>query len=90
MGNHPSKMGQIEFTVPDDVEEEFRRQSRAAFGHRRDALDRAGEQALREWTERRSDLHEHVEIPDDPVDVIDEMLVDVDADSVSLAHRDVR
>lgn len=77
-------MGQIKFTVPDEVEEEFRRQAMEAFGHRRGSIGKAGEQALREWAERMADLDDPGLVPGNPVDVIDGMLADVDADSVAL------
>lgn len=77
-------MGQIKFTVPDEVEEQFRRQAMEAFGHRRGSIGKAGERALREWAERMSDLDDHGVVPGNPVDIIDGMLADVDADSVAL------
>lgn len=77
-------MGQIKFTVPDEVEEQFRRQAMEAFGHRRGSIGKAGERALREWAERMADIDHCDRHLGNPVDVIDGLLADVDADSVSL------
>lgn len=77
-------MGQIKFTVPDDVEERFRRQAMERFGHKRGSVGKAGEEALRQWAVQMEDVQVDAIVPADPVDAIAGMLSDVDRDSVSL------
>lgn len=43
-------MGTIKFSVPDDLEEEFRRAAMERFGHERGSISRAGVEALKTWT----------------------------------------
>lgn len=80
-------MGQIKFTVPDDVEERFRRQAMERFGHKRGSVGKAGEEAMREWAVRMEELQAEVVFPENPVDAIEGMLAHVDADSVALQER---
>lgn len=77
-------MGQIKFTVPDDVEERFRRQAMERFGHKRGSVGKAGEEALRQWAVQMEDVQVDAIVPTDPVDAIAGMLSDVDRDSVTL------
>lgn len=80
-------MAQIKFTVPDEVEEAFRKQAMETFGHMRGSPGKAGEQALRQWAEQMADVNAQVVFPQDPVDAIDGMLEHVDADSVELQEE---
>lgn len=80
-------MGQIKFTVPDEVEDEFRKQAMETFGHKRGSLGKAGEQALRQWAEQMADVNTDVFVSEDPVAAIDGMLAHVEADSVELQEQ---
>lgn len=77
-------MGQIKFTVPDDVEEQFRRQAMERFGHKRGSVGKAGEEAMRQWAAQMEDAQIESLVPSDPVDAIAGMLSEVEQDSVSL------
>lgn len=42
-------MGILEFTIPDDVEERFRQRAMERFGHKRESIEKAGEEAISTW-----------------------------------------
>jgi hypothetical protein len=42
-------MGTLKFTVPDEVEEQFRQSAMERFGHRRGSIGKAGEEAVSTW-----------------------------------------
>lgn len=42
-------MGVIKFTVPDEVEEQFRERAMKRFGHKRGSIGKAGEEAISTW-----------------------------------------
>lgn len=42
-------MGTLEFTIPDEIEEWFRQSAMERFGHRRESIEKAGEEALSIW-----------------------------------------
>lgn len=76
-------MGQIKFTVPDEVEEAFRKAAMEQFGYERGSLTKAGEAALREWAESVERMGQF-RIPDAPVSAVRGQLARVDAGSVEL------
>lgn len=77
-------MGQIKFTVPDRVEDQFRRQAMERFGHKRGSVGKAGEEAMRQWAAQMEDAQVKTVVPSDSVGAIAGMLADVDEDSVAL------
>lgn len=93
-------MGQIKFTVPDDVEQRFRKQAMEAFGYKQGATSKAAEQALQQWAAQMEALDGEIFQPDDPIDAIHGLLSHIDTDSVRLqkeigkqrynAYRDAR
>lgn len=42
-------MGTLKFTVPDEVEEQFRQRAMEQFGHKRGSIGKAGEEAVSTW-----------------------------------------
>ncbi len=80
-------MGEIKFKVSDKVEKEFREKAMKVFGHRRGSLKKAGEKALREWSQKIEEIDSTIGLPDDPVEATSGILSDVDKSGVKLQHE---
>lgn len=65
-------MGRITFHVSDDAEEAFRAKVRELFGHEHGNLSKAGELALREWSDQDRDARNERKI-DDLANKVEEM-----------------
>ena len=52
------RMGQLNVSIPDDLERRFRELAAKKFGFKKGALSRAVEEAIRDWVEKNErELH---------------------------------
>lgn len=48
-------MGEIKVSVPDEMEEKFRKAAMNVFGHKRGSISRAAEKAFGEWADKMAE-----------------------------------
>jgi len=72
--------------LKDEILEKFRRVATRVFGYSKRSLSQATESAIINWLEAIEIPYEE-ELEEDPVEVIDGLLEELDIDSVELQHN---
>ena len=75
----------IRARINKELERKFRELAMKKFGYTKGSLQRAAEEAIARWVAWVES--ENLEFEGDPVEAIDGILADLDADSVGLQHK---
>jgi hypothetical protein len=85
-------MGAIDICVSDHVESKLRETAIKLYGHGKDSLNIAAEEAFSQWVCSMAEAVALVDNIEDPIEAISGLLSGIDADGVELQHavREIR
>ena len=78
----------LHIKIDKNLERRFREAAMKRFGYRKEAINKAAEEAIRRWVSTIES--ESLSFDEDPVEAIDGLLSDIDLDSVNLQHEAIK